>query len=597
MQDFLNLLVNLIKDVSVIMVLAYVLSRTQLFSAILNRNLDPGQKFAITLVFGLFAIFGTLGGVQLPGGIANVRDLGPAIAGFLAGPIVGLGAGLIGAIHRFSMGGPTAIGCSLSTIVAGLAAGMVWIYRRGNFPGVILAAIYMVLLELFHIGLNLLLGWSNPVVVQLLREVSLPMIVVNGVGMAIFAVILNNLIQERKTAAQKELIEGELKVARTIQMSLIPKTFPAFPEREEFDLFALLEPAREVGGDLYDFFLTLDDRLYFTVGDVSGKGVPASLFMAVTRTLLRARSMEYLHPDEILKSVNIELCRDNDSGMFVTQFLGVMNLNTGEIFYSNAGHNLPFIIRSSGQVEVLPRLPGMGMGVIEEADYQRGSCFLDYGDCLLVYTDGVTEAVNPNFELFGEARLFEVLNDNVGQNPRVICQQILKAVNEYAAGAEQADDITILGLTYTAQNPYFQINLDGELSELGKLARGLEQFSEAHNLPSKLVFQINLALDELVTNAITHASDGRGNHHIVIGCRITGDIITVKMEDDGAYFNPLTRPEPDVDLDIDSRPVGGLGIHLVRKLMDTVEYRREGYLNILTMSKKIDNPVDIAGTN
>lgn len=588
MQEFLGLVVNLIKDVSVIMVLAYGLSRTELFSSLLDRKLSWSQRTSVILIFGLFSIFGTLGGVHFPSGIANVRDLGPVIAGFLAGPVAGLGAALIGAAHRFSLGGPVALGGSLGTLLTGFAAGLVWVYRQGRFPGVILASVCMFFLACFHIGLNYVIGWSNPEVIKLLDNIGIPMIIANTLGMAIFAVILNNLINERKTEAAKEKIEGELKVARTIQMSLVPKIFPAFPEREEIDLYALLEPAREVGGDMYDFYLSLDDRLYFTVGDVSGKGVPASLFMAVTRTLLRARATELLQPEIILMLVNRELCRDNDSGMFVTQFLGILDIHSGEVLYSNAGHNLPFILRSNGEVEMLPRLPGMAMGVLEEVEYQQGRLYLAPGDCLLVYTDGVTEALNPDYELYNEARLTDALTQNIGHSSRDICNSILDGVRDFAAGEEQADDITVLALTYTGKQQFVRIELKNDISEIETMSRGLERFGSLYGLPEKQIFQLNLALEELVTNSISYGFGDDLEHLIVIDCMVDDGRIKVVTKDDGLPFNPLTMPEPETDLDIEDRPIGGLGIHLVRKMMDSVDYQRQGDFNLLTMIKKID---------
>ncbi|MGI5920994.1 MAG: LytS/YhcK type 5TM receptor domain-containing protein [Syntrophomonadaceae bacterium] len=284
--NIVDLLVELIKNMSVIIVLAYVLTRTRAYTTIMSKKeASPKQKLGLILVFGIFSIYGTLSGIEIMGAIANIRDLGPAIAGLIGGPWVGLGAGLIGGIHRYTLGGVTYIPCSISTVLAGIVGGLIYHYRKGGFVSITTAVTFMVLMEAFHMGLALVIVKPFSLILPIIQNVSLPMILTNGLGMGIFAFIIHNLIKERETQHTKEMIEGELSVAREIQMSIVPKIFPPFPEKSELDVFAILEPAKEVGGDLYDFFLLDDDHLCFTIGDVSGKGVPASLFMAVTKTL------------------------------------------------------------------------------------------------------------------------------------------------------------------------------------------------------------------------------------------------------------------------------------------------------------------------
>jgi sigma-B regulation protein RsbU (phosphoserine phosphatase) len=305
------------------------------------------HKLILIVVFGFFSIFGTLGGIDFMGVIANVRDLGPAIAGLIGGPLAGIGAGLIGGIHRFFLGGITYIPCSISTVLAGLAGGLIYQFKKGRIIGITGSVVFMMLMEAFHMGITLLIVTPFDVILPIIESVSLPMILTNSLGMGIFIFIIHNLMRERETQRTKELIESELSVAREIQMSIVPKIFPAFPERSEFDVYAVIEPAKEVGGDLYDFFLLDDDHLCFTIGDVSGKGVPASLFMAVTKTLIKAKTDIRLSPDQVLFRVNNELCKDNDSGMFVTMFFGILTISSGEVVFSNGGHNLPYLLKAS----------------------------------------------------------------------------------------------------------------------------------------------------------------------------------------------------------------------------------------------------------
>ena len=438
---------------AVVIVLAYVLTRTKVFPAMLKKQATNWkQRSCLIIIFGVFSIYGTLSGIDILGAIANIRDLGPAIAGLFGGPLVGLGAGLIGGIHRYSMGGLTAVPCSISTILAGLAGGLVYQYKKGELVSIKAAAIFMSLFEAFHMGLNLLIVRPFDQIWVIIQNVSLPMICTNGLGMGIFIFIIHNLIKEKETQKQKELIESELSVAREIQMSIVPKIFPPFPGRQEFDVFAVIEPAKEVGGDLYDYFLLDDDHLCFTIGDVSGKGVPASLFMAVTKTLIKAKADIKLGPNEILYAVNNELCEDNDSGMFVSEFLGILKISTGEIVYSNGGHNLPYVLRRDGSLKMLPKMGGMALGVMDEMSYHCAEVKLHAGDSLVMYTDGVTEAMNEAGELFGEEGLEQALTGLIGKTARDEVDVILQSTREFVNGAKQSDDITIVVLQYTGGN-------------------------------------------------------------------------------------------------------------------------------------------------
>jgi sigma-B regulation protein RsbU (phosphoserine phosphatase) len=254
-----------------------------------------------------------------------------------------------------------------------------------------------------------------------------------------------------ETTAAKERIESELKIARAIQMSMVPKIFPPFPDRAEFDLYAVIEPAKEVGGDFYDFFFIDDDYLYFVIGDVSDKGVPASLFMAVTKTLIRSQTSKEMSPDQVLTRVNKELCVDNDSTMFVTVFCGMFHTRTGDMWYSNGGHNPPYLLTAGGEVEALERTGGMVLGVMDDIPYQTKQMRLTTGDGLFLYTDGITEAMDPHGQLFSDERLRAVLRRTNGATPQEIIGGVVGEVKRFAAGAPQSDDITALALAYRHQ--------------------------------------------------------------------------------------------------------------------------------------------------
>ena len=246
---------------------------------------------------------------------------------------------------------------------------------------------------------------------------------------------------------EKERMEEALRLAHDIQMNMLPKNFPPFPERHEFDVFAAIVPAKEVGGDLYDFFFIDDDHLCFAVGDVSGKGVPAALFMAVTKTLFKATAGNGGTPGEILARLNIEICRDNESCMFVTVFCGILNIRTGEVDYSNGGHNLPYYLHQSG-VSPLDNTGGRALGLVEQSPYATGRLMLAPGEALLLYTDGVTEAMDLSETLYSDQRLEQFLTLNRGSSPRQMIGDLVADVKRFASGAPQSDDITALTLTY-----------------------------------------------------------------------------------------------------------------------------------------------------
>lgn len=250
------------------------------------------------------------------------------------------------------------------------------------------------------------------------------------------------------TTAAKERIESELSIAREIQMGILPKIFPAFPERDEFDIYSLIEPAKEVGGDFYDFFLIDDTHFCFVIGDVSGKGVPASLFMAVTKTLIKATAMQKLDPDEILYHVNQEISRDNNVAMFVTIFCGILDTETGEVVYANGGHNLPIIIKGKKEVRYLERTGGLAIGVMEGVTYRKERLLLEPGDTFFLYTDGVTEAMNRKEELFSENSLQITIDNLKDKSVKEMILGVLRVLSEFTSGAPQSDDITMTAIQF-----------------------------------------------------------------------------------------------------------------------------------------------------
>ena len=257
----------------------------------------------------------------------------------------------------------------------------------------------------------------------------------------------NTMISNIKAiTADRERIGAELDVATNIQASMLPSIFPPFPDRHEFDIYAAMIPAKEVGGDFYDFFLVDDEKLAVVMADVSGKGVPSALFMVIAKTLIKNNAQNGLSPSIVLETVNNILCENNDAAMFVTVFLAVLDIPTGKLTYANAGHNPPLVRRAGGDYQWLPTKPGFVVAGMEGMKYKQDETKLLPGDELILYTDGVTEAANPKDELFSDAYLLEVANKHKGECSREFLDNIKMEIDIFADGAEQADDISMLVL-------------------------------------------------------------------------------------------------------------------------------------------------------
>lgn len=263
---------------------------------------------------------------------------------------------------------------------------------------------------------------------------------------------INEYIQDlTAVTAEKERIGAELNVATQIQADMLPRIFPAFPEREEFDVYATMNPAKEVGGDFYDFFLVDDDHLAVVIADVSGKGVPAALFMVIAKTLIKNHAQNQEAPGTVFTQTNEQLCEGNDAGLFVTGWMGVLEISTGKFVYVNAGHNPPLLKRAGGTFEWLKSRPGFVLAGMEGVRYRENTLQLEPGDRLYLYTDGVTEATNSHEELFGDERLQNALNEYMDLPVEQFLPKIKECIDAFVGGADQFDDITMLALDYQSK--------------------------------------------------------------------------------------------------------------------------------------------------
>jgi len=395
--------------------------------------------------------------------------------------------------------------------------------------------------------------------------------------------LINYIEDLQQTSSDKEKIESELRIARNIQMSMIPKVFSPFPSCSDIDLYAVLNPAKEVGGDLYDFFMD-NNKLYFAIGDVSGKGVPASLFMAVTRTLFHAIAAN-ANPDAVMNAINLTLSKNNESNMFVTLLIGVLNINTGIMQYCNAGHNPPVVIAPDGNCSWLELTPNLPVGVARNFLYQMQSITLLAGTALVLYTDGITEAENSKKELYSERRLMETINFNATLSSQELTEAILSNINNHIKENDHSDDIAILVIGYRKNQNKTKSTLviSNNIGDLKKIT----QFIENIGLSGNIAMNINLAIEEAVVNVIRHGYNGSQiTEDIEISFMCEEDNLIFTITDTGSTFDLTLVDAPDITLSAEERSVGGLGILLIKKIMDKVVYRRENGKNILTLVKK-----------
>ena len=447
--EILDLLV-LLQMICVIIVAAYFITRTEIFTEALERRLSFGSGMYLILFFGILSIYGTLSGVEVLGAPINVRDLGPMVAGVFCGPVVGIGAGLIGGAFRMGLGGFTAVPCSLSTVLAGALGGAIYYAHRESPVTVGTAVGFAVGMEVLHMGIVLLISRPFETALNLVSQVSLPMILANAIGMLIFAKLITNLLTERRTKAERDAYheelqrkKAELQIAADIQQTFLPKSIPT---PKGFDLLAVNCPAREVGGDFYDAIPLGQGKTGLVIADVSGKSVSAALYMALSRTIIRATAT--WHPDVslVLADANTIIEEQSDSGMFVTLFYGVLDEKTRTLTYANAGHNPPLLLRA-GATNFGRLMPtGVALGAASEQEYGAEQVTLLPGDLLVLYTDGVTEAINGSNEEFSEARLMETVLSVREHSSREIIREIRDVIDEHAGGEPQFDDITLMVL-------------------------------------------------------------------------------------------------------------------------------------------------------
>jgi len=446
---FVDLGLELFQIICVITLASYFIIRTGIFNRVLSGKGSIKDKFLIIFFFGALSIYGTISKLTLFGSMANVRDLGPVIAGLTFGPWIGLGTAIIGAAFRFSLGGVTAVPCTITTIIAGVSAGLLWYLNKKRYIGTLHAVIFIILLELVHLALILLIAGTGPEVQKILKYMWTTMLPLYIIGIVIYSVVYLNYRTEKKNL--EELVEKqfELKSAYEIQNSFLPRHPPVVPG---YDLYACTCPAREMGGDFFDYFPLDDGKIGFVIADVSGKSVPAAIFMALSCTIVRVAARWIQKADQVVNRVNTLITWFAESGMFFSMVYGVVSPVEGTVHYVNAGHPPPVLLRKNKEIEELQRT-GTIIGFKEDRTFGEAAIVLKDGDLIVCYTDGVTEARSKDGTMFGKERLCEVIAGCQSKGAEETVGSILDEIRQFTGDTAQFDDITLLILKKTDPIP------------------------------------------------------------------------------------------------------------------------------------------------
>ena len=393
----------------------------------------------------------------------------------------------------------------------------------------------------------------------------------------------NTMTKNIKTiTAEKEKINSELYIAKEIQKSSLPNIESICSNQDVFDISAYMEPAKEVGGDFYDCYFIDKEHFMFLIADVSGKGIPAALFMMNVKSLISNISQEGYSPDDIIKVINNKIYKNNKQEFFVTMFAGILNISTGKITYINCGHNKPFIKSKNGLYKVLDIESNIVLGAFENFDFKIQEAQLEEGDTIFAYTDGITESVNTDGQMYGEKRLEEVINKQDDDIEKLLAN-IKNDVESFTNKAPQIDDITMLIFKYKNKNGISNTYKDLAIKEnYKKFYMTLQDNYSKWNIDSDMSNRLEMCAEELYAN-ISFYSYPKEPGFIEVTMMKTDNEIILKFEDEGVPYNPLEKDKPDITLPPEERPLGGLGIFIVREIADDVQYEYKNKKNILTL--------------
>ena len=393
---------------------------------------------------------------------------------------------------------------------------------------------------------------------------------------------------KRYIAEAAARIDKELEYAKQIQLSALPTNFP---NGDDYSIYAQMIAAKEVGGDFYDFYKLSDTTVVFLAADVSGKGIPAAMFMMTAKTIIKDLAESGMEVNDIFTKANEKLCENNESGMFVTAWMGILDITTGQVKFANAGHNPPLLKRVNGSFEYLKTRAGFVLAGMEGIHYRIGEITLYPGDRLFLYTDGVPEATNTQNQLYGEDRLLTFMNRNSAMEATALLPALKANIDEFVGEAPQFDDITMLIFDYKPKeggvhmtNKTFPAKTDALPNILGFV----EETLEGYGCPVKIQMAVSVAIEEVFVNIAHYAyPENAGDMNLGIGFDAQRRTLTFRMTDQGIPFDPLQKPDPDITLSAQEREIGGLGIFIAKKTMDRLTYAYENGENVLTMTKTI----------
>ena len=382
-------------------------------------------------------------------------------------------------------------------------------------------------------------------------------------------------------------IDAELEYARNIQYNAMPNKFPAYPNRKEFDIYALMNPAKEVGGDFYDFYPTHHYVMNFMIADVSGKGIPAAMYMMRAKTTIKGLTEAELPVDEVFTRANRELCEGNDAGMFLTAWMGKIDLKTGVVSYAVAGHNPPLLRRNGGKFEYLHSANGFVMAGLDEYQYKPQQMTMQPGDVIYLYTDGVTEATDSDNQLFGEQRLLDALNEEYTTDMKALCDRVKTRMDAFVGDAPQFDDITMLAFAYYGVTRLEWHRDCAQISDIPDLTEAVEAELQKMGCSARTVNRVSVIIDEIYSNIVYYAyKDTTGPATV----RLDEQDRTIRLvfTDRGVPYNPIKKEDPDVALSAEERDIGGLGIFMVKKMTDGMVYEYRDEQNILQVTVRLD---------
>lgn len=572
----MKMVFDFIQTSCVICVLSYLLARANFFSDVRGKAELKGKKLFITVAVFLFiALYGFIVRSNLASDMyVDTRIAGIALSGLLFGQLPAFLVTLPTALLSVFLAEQTLT----ADLLAMLLTFFLSVYCHKKFPDfdAVLSGIIVGMLEVCHMLLIAVCVRPVSAAKEIVYAISFPMIVVNGFTVIAFILIITDLNERRRLWERESFSNSESLVARNIQKSLLDTDFDIDPR---LDLSAYIAPAYAVGGDLYSFSVGQGRFFNFIIGDVSGKGVPAAITMSRCEAFFQEIVQHEVSPAAILSSLNRRLCKNNKAQMFVTAFVGSLDLCSGRLLYANAGHVVPYRIQRGTDAAALPRPKGKALGIFPSASYENTELLLEPGQYLLSYSDGITEAENASHELFGSERLERSLSGMAEVSAQKISSALLGAVKEHAASYAQSDDIAIFAVGLSA--PAFRYDISADIPAFLIAAENLDRDLKAADVPKAAADDIELVLEELVSNIINYGyPDGR-NGKVSISLWTDRENPVILLEDDSEPFDPFAADSPAMRVAPGQREIGGLGIYLTKNRCVEHGYYSDGERNRL----------------